>query len=292
MPYPTLRSLAPAVAAMIAAAAPLSAETTESRLNMAGELNVLVHRAAASACMISAGVAVEDEKLVLATARTTFNETLDALRTDNMAEDIARIDASWKPLDGAMSMILAGDDPAIYADTLEDGQGALEFATLQLLDRTSNEYEHADGVTMSDVLTVDLAERQEVFVQQIKHLACQMAANEVSTDLIEELATKSRLFESTLTALRDGMPEIGVQPSDNFEVNQVLAVAGYDWQRVKPHLDQIAVNGAATAKDLVTLRAMTEILEARMDLLVDYYLAVPAEASPDPLVAALTVDAD
>ncbi len=260
----------------------------QSRLDLAGDLNVLVHEASASVCMINAGVAVEEEIATLADARTSFNLTLAALNTGEAEAELAQIEAAWRPLDGAMSMILAGDDPAAYTKMLSDGHASLEFATLQLLDKTANDYQHEDGVTMSDVLTVDIAERQEVFVQQLKQQACLMAADTVSTDLIEDFATTTMVFEKSLAALTDGVPEMGIVKSDSFEVNQVLAIAAYDWQRAAPLLDNIALNGAASVDELAQLRRVTTVLGDRMDLLVDYYLAVPAEVADDAQVAALT----
>lgn len=265
-----------------------SADQVQTRLDLAGDLNVMVHQTAASVCMINAGVSVDAETQALAAARIGFADTLAALATSPAAEEVERVTAAWMPVDGSISMILAGDTPATYHRQIMDHQPQLEFATLQLLDRMANDYEHAAGVNMSDVLTVDLAERQEVFVQKLKTQGCLMAATDVSTDLIQDLANTAMIFETTLDALTHGVPEIGITKSDSFEVNQVLAIAAYDWQRAKPVLDRIAVNGTATAEDLAALRRVTDVLAERMDLLVQYYLAVPPAVEGEPQVAALT----
>lgn len=279
-------------AAATAASADTSTGTAQSRLDLAADLNVLVHEAAASVCMITAGVAPDAEVQALAQTRLAFADALAALNTGEAVEELAKIETAWLPIDGGISMILAGDTPAPYHQLVLDGQPSLEFATLQLLDMTANEYEHAPGVTMSDVLTVDLAERQQVFVQKMKQQGCLMAADPVSTDLIEDFATTAMIFETTLDALTNGVPAVGIAKSDSFEVNQVLAIAAYDWQRAKPLLDRIAVNGAASADDLAELRKVTGVLGARMELLVDYYLAVPPVVVDDPQVAVLATDGE
>ncbi len=273
-------------AAIVFAANGASADQAHSQLYLAGQLHTLVHETAASVCMINAGVAVEAEMQTLLAAHQSFIKTLAALSEGELADQAHEVKENWLPVDAAISMILAGDTPAKYAEAVQAGKGPLQFTTLSLLDQTSANYEHAEGVTMSDVLTVDLAERQEVFVQMMKLMACEMADEAAGTEILAKLEDTMTLYEASMDALTNGVPAIGLAAPEDYAVNQVLAAAAFDWQDMKPVLETIVANRGATAEDLNGLRLRAGAVDARMASLVDIYLA-PADTGPVPQVAAL-----
>ena len=244
------------------------AQTALDDMKSASEMHVLVHKAVASACMIAVDASVEDEMADLAAARTKMNLLLGGIPDAELSDQVT---AHWQPLDVAFSMILAGDAPARYQDAISGSMASLEFATLAVMDDASRVYERDDAVSMNDVLTFDIAERQEVYVQKIKLLACEIS-DDPSADKLADLTDAADLFERSLVALRNGVPGMGIIASDNDRVIRALEAAGSDWEAAKPALQQIVEAEAATNDDLNDVRRHMAVLEARMADLVDIYL--------------------
>lgn len=285
MNYPTLTSLA-LMTTFVGAAPVAFAQTPAENMAKAGELRVLVHEAAASACMIDAGVAADVEMQTLAATHRKFTEALSELNGTDVAQFTATIEAKWMPFDEAISMILAGDDPTGYIDNMNRAKGALEFAVLSLHDHTSITYQATADISMSDMLTLDLAERQEVIIQQMKLMACEMSSPTVSADTRDALQDTIAVYETSLAALTDGVPEIGIAAPESYLTQQVLAASAYDWQGMKPSLEAIVEARTATRAQLSGLRWRVNGLDARTADLVDIYLA-PVVAEDKSRVALL-----
>ncbi|MEJ6401932.1 type IV pili methyl-accepting chemotaxis transducer N-terminal domain-containing protein [Yoonia sp. 2307UL14-13] len=266
------------------------ADTVLTDLSAAGDINVLLHRTAATVCMVAAGADEVAEKEDLALARTRFNTLLDQLADGRLSEETEAVAAAWRDQDVALSMILAGDDPAAYADTITNGRPGLEFAALALMDAASHRYAQLEEVAMNDVVTFDVAGRQEIYVQKMKHLACAAMADDAAVDVFADLTDAVGLYDRSLTALRDGVPAMGIDAPASYAVQQALAAAAFDWQGVKSVLATIAADGVATADDLSTLRIKSTALAAKMSDVVDMYLA-PADVKGVPQVASLEVAA-
>lgn len=264
------------------------ADTALTDLSAASDINLLLHQAASSACMIAAGVDETFERETLAATRTRFNGLLDQLADGHLADQADAVAAAWEDQDVAFSMILAGDDPAAYLDTIKAGQSGLEFAALSLMDAATHQRAQAEDVSMSDVLTFDVAGRQEIYVQKIKQLACQAIEDDAQAGVLADLKDAIGLYDRSLAALRDGVPAMGIDAPENYAVQQALAAAAFDWNATKPVLDAIAENGGATAADLGALRVASAALARGMSDVVDMYLA-PVDADGVPQVAVLEV---
>lgn len=254
------------------------AQTASDRMAQATQLNALVHEAAASVCMINAGINVPAEIDTLAEARRGFNVTLAAFSDAGDVKDVDNILLNWLPLDGAMSMMVVGDTPADYIEIVNDGQAQLEAATLMLIDRTSHAYLEAEDVSTADMISLDLAERQSVLLQKIKRMACELGT-QASTEAGRVALTEAiRLYEVTHDTLANGADDLGIAAPDSFAVRQVLAAAAYDWALLQPILDRIVMNAEVSASDLSGLQVRVAGLQAQMPQLVAGYLA-PTVAS-------------
>ena len=273
------------VSAMIAGTAS-QAQTVQENFLVVSELAALIHEASASACMIDAGVATSAEFLALANARTSINNHLMSLAQGDYAAEAMAASEKWFPMDEAFSMILAGDTPAAYLDVLAKSKPALEFATLHLRDAVSHDLIGSNGVSIADVLTADVAGRQTVLVHQMKQMACALEGEDVSVETLAGLQDSVRLFEVSHRALVDGHDAMGIVPSENFAVQQILAATAFDWQVVRPMLDEIAYIGTATPSELSRLSGRIDGLEERISGLVDHYI-VPAEQDDAKQVASL-----
>ncbi|WP_342075988.1 hypothetical protein [Yoonia sp. SS1-5] len=280
-----------AIGTTFGAASAAEEGAAQSQLIMTSALNSFVHQTVASACMINADVAVQTEMQELADMRNTFNAHLTTLVADGkIAEDDA-VFVGWRPFDESISMILAGDRPDAYIKTMKKAQPALEFATLALLDESVNAYGEAEGATTSEILTLDLLERQDILIHKIKLQACEMAAETPSVEAKATLDDLVDLYQVSLTALTNGMPEVGIAAPTDYAANQVLAAASFDWRNMQPVLQSIAENGTATSTELHGLQVRSTTLGNRMAALGDIYLA-PAVDDAAPRVASLVGAAD
>ncbi|WP_296427346.1 hypothetical protein [Yoonia sp.] len=286
-PLSALTSATLSLALVVGAASSAIADTNHARAALGYDLDVLVQQAAASVCMINAGVDVRAEMIALGQSRMAFIATLDQL-SDAMGDHaLAQISVDWAPLDVATSMILVGDHPNTYKSTVMQGLPPLQAAIQKFLSQSAQTDALSDDKTVSDMLTMDVAARQALFVQQIKLQACELGSGTATASLVRDFTATTTSYDVTLTALRDGQPDVGINAPHSYQVSQMLAAAMYDWQRVKPMLDVIAANGTATPEQLTKLRGLTDALQVRTSALVDQYFLYGPDEAPMPQVALL-----
>lgn len=272
-------------AGLFAATASVS-DPAQEKAMLAGELPALVYQASASACMINAGVDVASEIQDLAQVHQRINATLRTLAADRVTDQTVAVERAWRPLDEAISMILAGDTPSGYVAKIGNARPAMENAALLLADHVGQAQQYGIPATASQTLTVDLAERQEVLVHQMKLMACEMNDTAAFDASKAALLDTMSYYELSLEALTDGRADLSIAAPTDYATQQVLAAAWFDWQNMKPILATIAVTGNASSDALHRLSVRTDGLGGRMAELVDTYHG-PDGADATPLVAVL-----
>ncbi len=275
-----------AAVAGFSTATPALADDALTQVQLASSLTALVYEASASACMVNAGIDMDVEMQALATARKEFNATMQTLADDGLSDQAEVVAQAWLPLDEAFSMIVVGDAPAGHITMVNEARPALENATLLLADQASLQPEYVAQTTAADAFTVDLAERQEVLVQKMKLMSCEMNDAPVFEEAKTALLDTMSYYERSLQALTEGRPDLAIAAPTDYATQQVLAAALFDWQTMKPILATIAVTGSASPDALHRLRVRTDGLGGRMAELVDTYHA-PADGGVSPQVAVL-----
>lgn len=265
-----------------ASAGAVQAEAKPSVSALANTLLSLTNQATASVCMIDAGVAVNVETRELAQTRQSIVSTLATL------QDFDALENDWLPMDVGISMILAGDNPADYVPVIDAAQAALQVTVMNLRDQAAYDEGVTRSMSVSDMLALDILHRLDVLMHQMKAEACALSKDVGNAELRRDLTNKIGVYEASLMALTNGVPDLGIAaPVDDSE-RQMLAASGSDWQNMRPVLEHIADTGDATSSELIGLRTRISLLDDRMAALVDLY-AIPADAHAQAALTKLDV---
>ncbi len=278
------RRFARTVACMTVALAtpPVMAETRDDSRRMLGQLNVMVHRATASACMLNAGIAVEDEAEDIARATHVFNKKLGLLNDGHVRPEVVDIVSSWRPVDAALTDILAGGPTDASLATVLESQAALEDATIHLEDVIGSEFNATSRISEAQILLIDLAERQLNFAHTMKLKACLIGSGGGDPAVTDELLEMMTFYEASLTVMRDGSPDYDLHPLAMPQMKEVLDEAITGWDALRPMLEKIATDGNATDDELLAIRDSTQTQVFAMNTLLMLYLGNTILRWPDP----------
>ncbi|MEL6682783.1 MAG: type IV pili methyl-accepting chemotaxis transducer N-terminal domain-containing protein [Pseudomonadota bacterium] len=225
------------------------------RINLAGQLSTLSQRIMASACNLHAGVAVAESNAVLKISAEQFGRINDALLYGNRSfgilgeekrpqtlQVIARLSSEWEPvLEDAVATEVNGTNDAQIAQ-IADQSDALLRTNAILVSEITGQYADPVSLLHADALLIDLAGRQRVFTAQMSKDVCLIASGINTVTAQADLQSSMKLFQDTLSALRNGMEEVGVRPPPTEQIADGLQFVVDEWDAVQPDLQQ-ALNG-------------------------------------------------
>ncbi len=247
---PTKRSiLTTAAALLIAAGGGVSAKTdgadANARLAFSDKLNMYSQRIVGSACAHSLQDAPFESRGFLAVAGREINRILIALEkgdpalgissveeNENILELLKEIKQEWGPVYTISHRVLSGDSSDTVLEDLEKRNADFSENALRLVGLISNQYTDADSLQLSDSVRLQVAGRQRTLSQKLSFEACQIQKTG-ATEARAALSETVNLFELSAGALRTGMPEVGLIPTDDPVL--VVALDGIDrlWSELK-----------------------------------------------------------
>lgn len=287
-------ALATSVALALPAAATQGAGTPEfakvsgpERIDYAGKLRMLSQRIPASACNAAAGIGGWEAKGYLSASVAEFDRIMNALEYGDVfilirapeqdrrvLERIAQMNDVWHPV--RAQMIEMTDQTSKDASFEQVTYAAA--AAPRLLDITQalvgdliGEYADPAELLAADAVGLDIVGRQRMMPQIISKTACMMAEGLNVEAVREELVEAMALYELSLSALRNGMPEVGIRPPPTDEIAADLAEISARWQTVKPLLDKLEAGETLSGQDRETIYSEMNHLTAMMnDISADY----------------------
>ncbi len=232
------------------------------RIAAAGKLRMLSQRIASAACNYAAGVAPEETHEAFVKAKAEFRQILDALvkGDDSIGiigpesqrralEAVQRVEVLWAPYEAALDGIIAGTDiEANVAFVADNNQALLDEANI-LTSEVSAEYSNPAEMTQAGAMLVDISARQRMLTQKIAKEACGVALANPALGTTEKLAKTIGLYETSLNALLNGMPEAGINPAPTEELRQKLAAAAQEWAATKAVLTKLMETGTASQEE-------------------------------------------
>lgn len=223
----------------------------KARINLSVKLKTLGQEIAAAACNIGADFDTDAAREELKIARSDFRKILAALEFGDellgipTAESqkktlgaIERIKVVWQPLDLASDTLLFNGDTAAAAQMIAEQNLALLDATDVLAAQLAGQYSDPEQLAQIDAMAIGIAGRQRMFSQQLKKEACELNSSVSGITDPSSFQNTVEVFERSLVALRDGLPEAG-------------------WRRHRPAshpLDQIGDLPAEVVKTAVARR--------------------------------------
>ncbi len=236
---------------------PLQVSYSESvgsaeRIESGDFLRVYSQEVAAAACFYHNGIDMELSQELLLEARYGFGKHLDALRTGNeelgiigkeeRRKTIARLDAVeavWTEIDQAVGALLEDFNDKAAVGVIKDKNLPLFELTDLLLSDLEGEYANPAELIQADVLMLEIAGRQAMMTQKIAKNACKLLSGRDTEKVREDLIDSVSLYELSLNALLNGMPQVGLKPAPTEEIAERLRLVQQDWAETRPVVDAI-----------------------------------------------------
>ena len=259
----TLTSLLMMSATSVAAVELLEEGDSDSadRIRIASQIPTLTQQVAAASCALTSRVDVEEARDVLQYATETFDRYIVALREGDeelhilspeenrkLLHDIDALSKEWQSIHGAVDSVLVNGLDVESAHIIDDHNlQLLELATILVAD-VKGVYARPFEIAYSDALLIKFIGRQRMYTQKMAKDACEIwsdyHAEEGRADLVETMA----VFEDTMLALLNGMPEVGIPPAPNDVIKADLDSLIGRWGIVKVNLQSL-VDGETLDED-------------------------------------------
>ncbi len=258
------------------------------RINLSGKLRMLSQRIPAAACYVDAGIKTETTTAMLNAAMDEFALIIGALQNGNPdigiigPEENARTNAVinrlndlWTPFSDLAQQIAVGDHSEESLLLLQQqSEPVLEMAKL-LVSQITSEYANPAALLFADAVVIDIAGRQRMLAQRTSKDICMLSAGIEVEGTLEDLAKTAKMFDTSIMALRDGLPAAGVRPPPTPEIAAHLDDDIMSWRLVQSKVDIVLAGQALNPDQLGVLFDEANNLTAGMNEAVALY----AEAS-------------
>ncbi|MEL6681825.1 MAG: type IV pili methyl-accepting chemotaxis transducer N-terminal domain-containing protein, partial [Pseudomonadota bacterium] len=227
-------------------------ENAEQRINFSGKLRMLSQRIPAAACHLSEGIDVEGSTELLAAATAEFEKILTALelgdadldiyqpeRNARTLVDIGTLRSRWEPMRVAAEAVVNNRATAEEMDYIAQENLAVLAAAQRLVEQLVRQYSNPNAMTFASLMLIDISGRQRMLTQKMSKESCMLEAGHDTMELREDLKTTMLVFDNSLTALRDGMLDVGISPPPTRQIATGLDGVASDWQNVQPYLTDI-----------------------------------------------------
>lgn len=254
------------------------------RIDLSGKLRMLSQRIPAMACAHEAGIESEKSGTMLQGALVEFETIVKALTEgdDSLGIPVEETDRRvlkrvdelrelWDPVQVKMSG-LSNDavDTAVVGD-LAEMAGPLLGRAQSLVDEITAEHSDPSALLQSDAITIGIAGRQRMLAQRMSKTSCLIAEDYATDGVMEELTATMETFDTSLNALRFGLPAAGIQaPSDDGIIAGLDEVAG-DWATLKSLLGNIKDGSDVTTEQRGAMFNGLNGLTAKMNKVVGLY---------------------
>ena len=260
-------------------------ENVEKRIRTSVRIKMRAQSISASACHLQLGIdpaalnapldvqIAEFEQFV--TALTLGDPSLDITQPEKRRKTLhaaSLVSDAWAPFKPAAEQVAAGNGEAAALDViLKENLHILEAGhdfTAELV----QQYANPAKATFADLFTIVLATRQGMLAQKMSKQACMVSYS--GGDAAEELGKTMKIFESTLGALRDGMPAAGIGKPPTKEIAAILEKKVAQWAAVKPLLMEIQSGNAGLDMQSNKMQKLDELMEAMLEVSSLYVKAV------------------
>lgn len=291
----TMLAVAAVTASFLATTSISSAEGfdgSKARVTLASELRMLTQKIGSASCRVNAGIGAETAALELDEARTAFNTIMNGLENGSMAlgipsaeknrvvlKSLKAVQDAWAPIDQAAETLASNAPGKSQAAQVIAGSNAqLLDATMILSSDITGRYSNPNELTQADAMALNIAGRQPMLGHQIAKEVCGIVAGTQPAGAADALGQSVDMYSVSLSALRDGMLEAGVNPPPNDVIRAELASVSETWQQSKPILDAIRGGMAPSAENVEALAQVSNGLMTDMNNVVTLYmLATPGQ---------------
>lgn len=265
---------------------------SKARVNLSSELRMLTQKIGSAGCRVNAGIGVEAAQAELAEARSDFNTIMNGLENGSLAlgipsaernrvvlKSLKAVRDAWEPIDAAAETLATnGAGKTRAAEIIATSNMKLLDATMILTSDMSGRYSNPQELTQADAMALNIAGRQPMLGHRIAKEVCGIATGAQSADATASLGQSLDMYSISLSALRDGMLDAGVNPPPTDAIRDELQAVNETWQQSKPILDAIRGGMQPSAENVEALAEVSSGLMTDMNNVVTLYmLATPGQ---------------
>lgn len=268
------------------------ADDGNQRINLSGRLRMLSQRIPGMACNCAAGIETAASEANLAAAVEEFSVILAGLQVGDpdleiygpedsrrILNGINQLQERWEPIETLAADVLARNAENAAVDELAASSLPLLTDAQILVGRiVERHYDHVFEV-QSEAFTIDFAGRQRMLLQQMSKNICLLHTETATEQTLQELEKGYALFDATLTALQNGMPEVGVLAPLNETVADGLQVVDDGWTALNPLLQRAMAGEKFDEATRVQLFHDLNALTGKMNETVKMYVQATAPES-------------
>ena len=257
---------------------------SSERVNLSGQLGTLSERITAAACNLSAGVAVTEAQAVLNISTSHFNRINQALLVGNrgfgiLGEEtrprtlkaIGDLSAKWEPLQEMANATQASANDSAYVESLANQSNPVQDEAKILVSEITGQYADPAIMQHADALLIEIAGRQRMLSNRMSKNVCLVASDISDEAAMAELQETMGLFQTSLDALQNGLPSVGLRPPPTEGIANGLNDVAAEWQAIKPTLDGFIGGQALDEADRARLFLAFLGMEGRMNNVVHNY---------------------
>jgi hypothetical protein len=285
----TSLSCAVPVAAQDANVVPVELEIEDvgasARVDYSGRLRLFSQKIAADACYFASGLDPENAKALLIDAIAQYDRYIIGLRDGDdelgifgpekrtkTLKHIETLMALWAPFKAAGEALAAGENVEQNLAIIAGQNMALLDQAIILASEVNAEYANPAEMTAANAMVLDIAGRQRMLTQKISKEACGVKTADAAFGTLEDLKKTMHMFDASLTALRNGMPEAGIMTPPTPELVTSLEAAAASWAPINAGLLQLEASLADTPDEVsVDLFNRLEALREEMKLITIQY---------------------
>ncbi len=219
---------------------------SSDRIDLANQLPMLSQRVAASACALTSDIEPDMSLAILEKSYHEFERIVIALRDGDAAlnvpepetrritiKEINDVWQAWGPTHDAILEILEDHHDVDAAHRIDDHNMEILDLTSILASDISSQYTHPYEVTQSNAMLITIAGRQRMLTQKMIKDACEIWTHYHEEEGRADLIKTMDIFEKSLVALRDGMPDVGIKPAPTPEIRADLDSLLSRWSIIK-----------------------------------------------------------
>ncbi len=216
-----------------------------ARVDYSGRLRLFSQKIAADACFFASGLDTENAKGLLVDAVAQFDKYIIALRDgdteigiigpEKRSKTIQQIEimlALWIPFKAASEALITGENSEQNLAYIAENNIALLDQAIILASDVNSEYSNPAEMTQVNAMMLDIAGRQRMLIQKISKEACGVETSNAAFGTVEQLRASEEMFETSLMALLNGMPEAGLTPAPTPEIAAALQLVVEKWSGI------------------------------------------------------------
>lgn len=231
------------------------------RIESAEYLRTYSQEVAAAACFLYNDIDPVFSRDLLKEARDGFDLRWNALMNGDTSLGViggearrktqvklSAVGEVWREMATAVDTLMADPSNSDAVDHIKANNLKLFDLTDLLVTHVSAQYSDPSILMQVDALKLEIVGRQAMMTQKIAKDACKIFTGDDRQVLKDNLSRSMGIYEASLDALLNGLPELGILPAPTPEIAKALEAIQADWRETRPVLDTL-VSGETIDRD-------------------------------------------